>query len=216
METDTNILEIKNLAWHFAAPKYTSEKRFYHNKHHIYNMLAELDKLKLGENGYLVISLAIIFHDAVYDTSIEDKLNVEASAKLFQFWFEQNRFHFKNLKKITEQNVFEIVCNLIFSTINHEPTCFLKRSYFLEKICNTFLDLDLMILANTKSYDDYIKNIRKEYLQFSDEEFKNGRLKFIDDILAKNIIFKEFTHLDELARQNLINEKLKINKDGIL
>lgn len=205
---ETNIVKIKASALKFAGPEYSSEKRFYHNKKHIYNMLAELDKLKLTENSYLVISLAIIFHDSVYDTTIEDKLNVEASARLFYFWFEENRFLFEKLENITIQEVFETVYNLILSTINHEPTYFFKKSYFLEKLCNIFLDLDLMIIANTKSYDDYVKNIRKEYSQFSDEEFSNGRLKFIDNMLGKVMIFREFHQLNEVARQNLINEKL--------
>lgn len=205
---ETNIVKIKASALKFAGPEYSSEKRFYHNKKHIYNMLAELDKLKLTENSYLVISLAIIFHDAVYDTTIEDKLNVEASARLFYFWFEENRFLFEKLENITIQEVFETVYNLILSTINHEPTYFFKKSYFSEKLCNIFLDLDLMILADQKNYDEYVKNIRKEYSQFSDEEFSNGRLKFIDNMLGKVMIFREFHQLNEVARQNLIDEKL--------
>lgn len=210
MEINIDILKIKDSAWHFTAPEYTSEKRFYHNKNHIDNMLAELDKLNLSENDYLVISLAIIFHDAVYDTTIEDKLNVEASARLFYFWFwlEENRFLFEKVKNITIQEVFETVYNLILSTINHEPTYFFKKSYFSEKLCNIFLDLDLMILADQKNYDDYVKNIRKEYSQFSDEEFNNGRLRFIDNMLGKVMIFREFNQLNEVSRQNLINEKL--------
>ena len=171
-------------------------------------MLIELNKLKLNESYDLVVSLAIIFHDSIYDTTIEDKLNVEASARLFYFWFEENRSLFENIKNITIQEVFETVYNLILSTINHEPTYFFKKSYFSEKLCNIFLDLDLMILADQKNYDEYVKNIRKEYSQFSDEEFNNGRLKFIDNMLGKVMIFREFNKLNEVSRQNLINEKL--------
>jgi len=71
------------------------------------------------------------------------------------------------------------------------------------------LDLDLLILAAPKhEYLAYLLNIRDEYFTYSQEEFDNGRIKFLKKYLSKRKIFvtKEMEHLNPIARENMKKE----------
>lgn len=203
-----DLLNIKSSAFNYVKSEYSSKKRFYHNLNHINSMIMRLDfekeNLNLNNNEYLSIYLAIVFHDVKYDTFIDDKLNVEYSAREFYLWFCDNNFLIKN------NIIFETTFNLILSTINHQPNNWIEINK-KEMLCNIFLDLDLMILASDESnYLEYTKNIRKEYSQYTDKEFKSGRLKVINGLLNKPIIFYIFRNLNESAKYNLKKEKTLI------
>lgn len=135
---------------------YTRDNRYYHNLEHIEDCLLKLSEYKLSEEEIDVLSLAIIYHDFVYE--LKDSEN--KSAKVFEdsFWFEDNRF--------------KEVPNLIRMTKTH------IASNKLEQILS---DIDMSILgSSTDKYENYNEGIKKEYLSMGIPRvlFNWGRRKF--------------------------------------
>lgn len=75
------------------------------------------------------------------------------------------------------------------------------------------MDLDLSILGKSKvEYENYYKNVRKEYKIYPDFMYNKGRIKALKSILESDKIFKTdfFIHkYEEKAREN-INLEIEI------
>ncbi len=196
-------------AWKYVEESYSEPNRFYHTKEHIISILTDIiNNVSLSESDKVLLSLAAIFHDAIYDKKNTDAQNVQASALLFVSWFKENKDNLTDY-----QDMFEVIYNLILATSTHNSNYFLSKNPHIEKLCYLFLDLDLKILASTPEiYKQYVENIRKEYNQFTDEEFLKGRLEFCNTMLNKVFIFKSMVELNVIARENLNNEKQEILK----
>jgi len=73
-----------------------------------------------------------------------------------------------------------------------------------------FLDLDLAILgASSPEYDEYVAQIRKEYIHYSCEDYRAGRKAVLRGFLARQMLyFTDYFHqLYEIeARQNIQRE----------
>ena len=78
-----------------------------------------------------------------------------------------------------------------------------------DQLIGQLLDSDLFILASDpQDYDLYASNVRKEYLVYSDEEWKQGRIKFLNSTLDLPKIFNStlYQQYEERARQNIQRE----------
>lgn len=197
---------IKKSAFDFIEKYYIEPHRFYHNKKHIEFMINKLSKVNISHNDKIAIYIAILFHDVIYNPKDRDENNVIKSSELFIFWYE------KNIELFYHLQIKELINQLILSTINHKPTKYFSTKFV--DIANIFLDLDLMILAsNKKQYDKYKNNIFKEYSHFERKELLKGRLDFICKMLDVESIFKYFINLNQLAKNNLMREKINIEKE---
>ena len=73
-----------------------------------------------------------------------------------------------------------------------------------------FLDLDLTILGATlDEYDEYCSQIRREYECYSDQQYRQGRIKVLRSFLDRETLF--FTphfrkKLESKARRNIERE----------
>ena len=73
-----------------------------------------------------------------------------------------------------------------------------------------FLDLDLSILGTTvDKYDEYSSQVRREYECYSDQQYRQGRIKVLRSFLDRETLF--FTpyfrdKLDSKARRNIERE----------
>ena len=80
-----------------------------------------------------------------------------------------------------------------------------------------FLDLDLSILgASEDNYDVYTKQIREEYSYYSVEEYRNGRIKVMKELLNRErLYFTDYFHMkyEVRAREN-IEREIKSLEDG--
>jgi predicted metal-dependent HD superfamily phosphohydrolase len=77
-----------------------------------------------------------------------------------------------------------------------------------------FLDFDLSILASGRDdYKNYHKNVRKEYSKLNDEEWKEGRKKFLKSMLSHESIYytDDYKNLDSVAKKNM-NDELNLLK----
>ncbi|WNH14137.1 hypothetical protein [Thalassobellus suaedae] len=182
-----------NLLWKEIEEQYTLKIRHYHNLSHIAAMFNHTKTIKSNITNYDTFLLAIWYHDIIYKPTKNN--NEEKSALLAGKRLKSLNFDKKRLKTIK---------NLIISTKKHE--LILK-----ENNDNSYLlDIDLSILGSDwKTYETYIKNIRKEYAMFPDFIYKKGRKKVLQHFLErKTLYFTEFykNKFEQQARENLLKE----------
>jgi predicted metal-dependent HD superfamily phosphohydrolase len=179
---------------------YSEKKRKYHNWKHIDDGLLEFKEAKhLAENPDAV-ELAFFYHDAIYDSKAKD--NEEKSAELM--------FHAC------------IDSQLKIDFINHAKSLvMITKQHLAPKDVDEMLmiDLDLSIFGKPeKIFDEYEKNIRKEYSWVSDENFRKGRSQVLDLFLAREEIYKTDyfrKKYEKKAKENLERSIERLQK-GIL
>lgn len=178
----------KEAAFLEICKKYSEKKRYYHNHLHILDCLKEFEKVKDLAEHPLELQVGVIGHDVIYNTRARG--NEQQSAD-----YMQNLF----LKLGSSPNFAKKVYDLILLT---------KHDKVPETIDGKIIvDIDLSIFgADKKKFDEYDKNIRKEYSWASEEDFRNSRAKVLQGFLnrkkiyATNFFRKKY---EERARINL-------------
>jgi len=177
---------------------YTETHRHYHDLHHLHALLqlqhTYADRIIDNET----LSLAIFFHDIIYDVKQTD--NEEQSALAAGNFLRQTNYP---VGKIAQ------VMDFIRATKTHLNT---SGNTDLDY----FLDFDLSILsAPATDYIAYTQQIRKEYSIYPDELYKPGRKKVLAHFLALPAIYKTDLFREQreaFARQNM-EEELKTMDD---
>ncbi len=152
-------------------------------------MIAEMKNVISEVKEPDVMLFSIYYHDIIYSTKNSD--NEHRSAMLFKKRMEYTDF--QDADKCIAQ---------IEQTKEHELSD--------DNDVNILLDLDLSILGKTRiEYQDYCKNIRKEYSIYTDSEYKSGRKKVLTSLLDQPSIYKTdyfCTKYEANARTNLSQE----------
>lgn len=178
--------QVLNKWWTKIEAAYWEPTRFYHSLHHINSMLRthHTDRNSFAAKnfnnprGSVLIDLAIIFHDIVYDAKAKD--NEDKSAALWKDFAKES-------KLVTSEEA-DKVAGWILATKNHTATPATTKDTDPELAL--FLDFDLLILsAPQKEYTDYTTNIRSEYSHMSDEDFRKGRLEVLKGFAASSRLF---------------------------
>jgi predicted metal-dependent HD superfamily phosphohydrolase len=177
--------------WDDVREKYTNPKRHYHNLVHLSAMLNHLESCHDLIHDWDSILFALFYHDYVYRVSNKDneeRSADEASKKLYLLQLSPSRVSF--------------VKDLIIATKSHQHST--------NNDVNLFTDADLSILGSDRNtYDQYIKQIRKEYGIYPDLLYRPGRKKVLNHFLDMPSIFKtEFfkERLEQAARENISGE----------
>lgn len=167
----------------------TYKTRSYHNLSHIGYMFNMLDIYK-AQNKFSSVEfeLAIFGHDYVYN--VNDIDNEEQSAKIIINWIGKRFF-----------KTSEYFTNLLLTTKHGNQIATTDE----EKL---IADLDLSILGtfDEATWKNYCANIRQEYSSFRDEEYDNGRVEFLKNLLNRERIFQTdffYNSFEEQARQNI-------------
>ena len=174
------------------AGYYSGPGRFYHNLHHVAEMLRLLDSLGVGPPKDEAVCFAAWFHDAVYDTRRND--NEERSAELAAGCLAQLS---------APPEIVDAVRRLILATKRHEAEG-------LSPGAALFLDSDLAILgAPEEIYLQYRAAIRKEYAWVEDAVYRRERRRILENFVARDRLY--FTdelraRLEAQARRNLRDE----------
>lgn len=184
---DNSLLE--NL-WMEIETYYTSKKRHYHTLSHLENLFQELLPIQEKFEDWETVQFSIFYHDIIYNASRND--NEEKSAILA----------IERLKEIGISEDQILKCNhQILMTKSHEIS---------DNDTNYFTDADLSILGkNGEAYEEYYKQIRKEYRIYPDFMYNRGRKKALQHFLQMDRIFKTdyfFEKHETQARLNLKNE----------
>ncbi len=199
-------MNIESILTHYDEPH-----RHYHNRKHIEYMFntAEKEGVKIKEGDPLWY--AIVYHDIVYKPTRKD--NEEKSANIYKDYFwklfkkESGKIQFGAF--ITPNFTLEsLPQRLIMLTKTHRID---NTMWFDDQlqIAENLIDLDLAILGDTwEVYQEYVYNVRKEYSHLTDEEWKEGRGKWLSDMMdRKSIYYTDWgKKREDQAKHNLTHE----------
>ncbi|RNF02378.1 uncharacterized protein Tco025E_08391 [Trypanosoma conorhini] len=242
----TAIVPARELLEKFIVARYTEPQRHYHTMAHLEEMLGCFERfqseapvahrLPAADPRRVVLELAILFHDAVYDPRRDD--NEECSAAWFQaFWVDAQRMATATAAQASPlasaeargsaapllwddpglaREVEEEVVRFILQTKHHislEPDHTHRAPESGDPPpppLHIFLDLDLAILGNAAvRYQQYALDIRREYGWHSEADFCRGRAAFLRGLLQHPKWYKTKFFCDALearARANVAAE----------
>lgn len=177
--------------------RYEEDGRFYHNLHHIENVLKTSEQLKAYAHDFTAVQLAAWFHDVIYEVQAAD--NEERSA--VYAGEALNRLH---LPAAT----IALVQRLIRATETHQAAAG-------DMDCRILLDADLATFAaDPRQYDRYARAIRKEFAFVPDEAYCVARKEVLARFLERDRIFltgQMFKRYEARARQNIHREMASLN-----
>jgi predicted metal-dependent HD superfamily phosphohydrolase len=176
--------------------RYEEPHRFYHTLGHIEFGLKLIEQLDFKQPIKDVMAMAFWYHDAVYDTEHRAESNESLSAKL-----------------AAKHRLYPVVGELILATT---PGLWLANKSDTEK---AFISVDLAILGqDEQTYHRYAQNIRKEYIQYLDQQYVAGRKAVLEKFLIKArnkslFPYQPFsTKYSDLAYRNIMQEIDSLNK----
>lgn len=183
--------QLINKLWNDVVTNYNSVNRFYHNLLHIENMINELISIKNYITNWDSVLFAAFYHDIVYDTKQYDN-ELKSAA-----------YAHNVLKSFDIQEDMILLCeNHILATKGHTITG--------ANDTDLFTDADLSILGqNWQLYSQYSQNIRKEYANYPDDLYAQGRKTVLLHFLNFEKIFKTNYFYDKYennARKNITSE----------
>jgi predicted metal-dependent HD superfamily phosphohydrolase len=187
----SNDPEICQALWLEIEEHYTEKARAYHTLQHLENLLNELAPVSSLINDRDAVHFALFYHDIIYKASSSD--NESQSAKLAA----------KRMKEINVPEHVIMKCEeLILATKKHEEDS--------DNDINLFTDADLSILGQPWNvYEEYIKQIRKEFSIFPDFLYNPGRKRSLTHFLDIPRIYKTewfFNKYEDKARRNISRE----------
>lgn len=144
-----------------------STDRGYHDLRHLAEVLERIEELGGGDD--VELALAAWFHDAVYDGAPDDE---ELSARLAESELAGSGV-----------DVAE-VARLVRLTVRHDPAPDDHRGQVLS-------DADLAILAaDPERYAEYAAGVRHDYAAVPDDDFRAGRRAVLEELLARDALFR--------------------------
>jgi predicted metal-dependent HD superfamily phosphohydrolase len=186
--------------------RWNEPHRRYHTTRHLVEMFGALEELEeAGEidarQGSLA-RLAAWFHDAAYDPSASSGTNEADSARLARDTLPQLAFEAADI---------EAIDRLILLTARHDTDA-------TESLDAAFHDSDLWILAApTERFDDYCAQVREEYANVPEAEYRQGRDAILRPLLRRDRIYRTARALqgwETPARVNLGRELRRLRVDA--
>ncbi len=191
LKTYTNDTVLIDKLWYEIEQAYSGPKRYYHTLMHLNKMLEQLLLVKDKINDWETVLFSLFYHDIVYKANRSD--NEEQSAVLVG----------KRMKMLSVSEERILQCSRqILATKSH--------THQAEQDTNYFTDADLSVLGQEWSiYEQYFKQVRKEYAIYPDFLYNPGRKKVLNHFLQMDKIFKTdyfFETLETQAKSNLQRE----------
>ncbi|SJL01882.1 uncharacterized protein ARMOST_05206 [Armillaria ostoyae] len=177
--------------------KYSEPHRHYHTLTHLEAMIRCLQANKGHIHDPTSLSLAILFHDIIYDPKGQN--NEILSMKMFEMFATDKDLPAEQTSKVSRY---------IERTITH--TLPEEAEEGNSSDLHFFLDFDLEVLSRPPdAYRAYASQIRKEYLHVPMHDYRAGRIAVLQKFLAKErIYFSQVFHTkcEAAARRNLQQE----------
>ena len=140
--------------------------RSYHNLNHLNDLISQINenKSKYSEKEYEKLILTALFHDVVYDPA--SQTNEEDSANfLIECAVDKKNSDILDVKQ------------MILDTKTHDSTTNLSESFNKYDMNIVERDFDQLL--------EWERGISEEYSIYPKEEYKEGRLKFLESLLDK-------------------------------
>ena len=180
--------EWQNEAWKEIDQAYNRRSRNYHNLAHISQMLFDASHISEDDIDDR-LGAAIFYHDFVYEPGASD--NEEKSAAKARSVLVDTRL----------SSVADEVAEAILATKHH-----ISEIPWIQCLIN----IDLLVLSDPwPYYCTYIASIRHEFAAFSDEQFFEGRIRFLEKMLSREFIYYSVGNIfcdEEAARENMTKE----------
>jgi predicted metal-dependent HD superfamily phosphohydrolase len=182
--------------WEELVLRYGEHQRAYHTIRHLEECFGWFAQVRSIAARPGEISFALFYHDAIYDTHAAD--NEERSADL-----AANVLH----EHVRGDSNAERIRSLILAT---------KHDAELEDSdARLLVDIDLSILgAPPERFDEYEREIRKEYEWVGIEDFRRGRRRVLERFLDRPAIYGSshfHERLEAPARANLRRSVVNID-----
>ena len=169
--------------------RYSEPHRAYHTLAHIGYCLNEFEQARHLAINPDAVELALWYHDAIYDTKAKD--SEERSAALV---VEMAR------NTLLPDTLGQSVANLIMATKHTSAPADLD--------VQLLVDIDLSILGQSEEkFDEYERQIRKEYDWVYEDQFVAGRSAILKSFLDRPNIYTTQAFRDKYeaqARRNII------------
>jgi predicted metal-dependent HD superfamily phosphohydrolase len=173
--------------------RYAEPGRYYHNSHHIAQVLDRIDVLAEGLEGISdadldVIRFAAFYHDAVYVPGWN--LNESLSA----YMAESHLLAMGN----TDVGLVHRINQIITATKTHKPD---------NIACALLVDADLYGLGTNNYWKNGIQ-VATEFAGIDPQDWEEGRIKFLQSFLDRDYIFSipGQDAVEALARSNMQEE----------
>jgi predicted metal-dependent HD superfamily phosphohydrolase len=165
-----NLRESDNLLSDICQ-RYSEDQRHYHTVDHLRYCFETLDVEMAKLVGTGAIELALWYHDIVYDPRASD--NEAKSAQLA----------YSAVLSLGFTTGFALqISNLVLATSH--------KNVPGQREAKVLLDIDTAILgASVEVYDEFERNIRKEYSWVSEPDYKTGRTKVLRSFLDRPWIY---------------------------
>lgn len=174
--------------------RYAEPHRRYHTVRHLREVLATVDELGDEADDADAVRMAAWFHDAVYAVHHGAISNEEASARLAERALAELR--------VPAARTAE-TARLVRVTQTH-------RIEAGDRNAAVLCDADLAVLgAPDERYRQYTREVRQEYAQVPDEEFRRARAEILKSLLAAPTLFHTAVageRFEQQARMNLATE----------
>lgn len=180
---------------------YSAAGRHYHNLAHVAKLLAQVARFPVQDAP--VLSLAVWYHDAVYNALRHDN---EAKSADWALRFLQAT----SLEPARQARVADLIRRTQDHTQPQPPG---------DADLLLFLDADLSILgAPEAAYGEYARQVRREYRLVPDLLYRPGRRQVLAKLLAAPVLFHTPSlraELDAPARRNLQAELAAWEQGGL-
>ncbi|HXH53209.1 MAG TPA: hypothetical protein VNH53_07260 [Sphingomicrobium sp.] len=181
-----------------ARAAYAEPGRHYHDQRHLDDCLAQLDTLHdLSDRDRLLLSWAILWHDAVYEPRRRD--NEERSAELA---------HREMVACGVPQQDAAEVARLIRLTQSHKADS-------SDRLGALMVSIDLSILgADPDRYRAYVQGVRREYAHVPDAMWQAGRSELLKRFLAADPLYPDPGYRERLEAQARGNMQEELSSLG--
>ena len=172
--------------------RYSEPGRAYHTMRHVGEMLLVIEEYRSLLEDYDAVAFAAWFHDVIYDSRAGG--NEERSAVLARRILSRLQVPSRIINRTAE---------LILMTAAHSST----DTSFDSRL---FIDADLSILgAAPERYEEYRRDIRREYSWLGDAEYRQGRAEVLRRFLDRPRLYltdELHDRLEARARKNMTAE----------
>jgi predicted metal-dependent HD superfamily phosphohydrolase len=185
-----------NTLWQDIALRYGEPKRAYHTLNHIEQLLLQLESIQHVLSEPHIIALALYYHDVIYDPTGSN--NEQKSAE----------YAVKALSPYINNEKCQHINALIMMTANHQIDKLIDSDKYNDAAY--LLDMDLSILgAPWSTYEQYAQAVRQEYVNVSDDNYRDGRIAVLKGLLAHpRLYLTDYYHkqLEDQAHDNIKRE----------
>lgn len=204
--------------WGTLFARYSEDHRAYHTHAHLDSMFQLFDEFESELQDGDAVSLAVFFHDIVYDPTRGD--NEERSADIFQQFASESLGIVKEdagqasggVCTLTEARA-QAVHGMIILTKNHATEAHQIPGQVGAGDEHFLLDFDMAVLGwERQEYRRYGREVRREYQHIPWAAYKEGRPRVLKGFLDQASIFATQPLRQRLEAQARHNLRLEIQE----